>query len=380
MFGLALKNVTRQFSRSALATLGVAVGISFIIILVSVSQGMEKNVESTVGKMQGITVIKKGSIPILAKLDYNYVNQLEKIPGVNVAIPDVLVVIGLIDDKSSHEFSSIEHYQAVGMDIERMINSHGEGMYSARITKGRFLKNNNEQSVVIGKNIADDFNKDVGEKIKVNTMTFTIQGIYSSGSRMVDNTIVMPLKYAQELRGFSSSTISLIMIDPKDPLIATRLAKTIEATFPELTAYSAEEFAKESASVLSTIRTFTWVISAIAALVGGIGVANTMLMSVIEKTKEFGVLKAIGWKNTDVMKLVLYESVVVTLFGAFFGILIGTFVVYFVIPLFITLPTSIDLMLIIQATAFSLVLGFIGALYPVYMVSSMSPLEAFRQD
>jgi len=380
MLGLAVKNVTREFSRSVLATLGISVGIAFIIIMVSVSRGMEQNVASAVGKMQGITVIKKGSIPLIARLDYDYVSLLEKMPGIKVAIPNVLVVPGLIDDKSSHEFSDIEHYQAVGMDIERVLESHGEGMYSARIVDGRFLKSNSEQSVALGKTIAEDFDKKVGGKIKVNTITFTIVGIFSSGGQMVDNTIVMPLKYAQELRGFSSSTISMIMVDPDNPLIATKLAKTIEARFPELKAYSGEEFAKESATMLSTIQTFTWVISAIAALVGGIGVANTMLMSVIEKTKEFGVLKAVGWKSTDVMKLVFYESLVVTLFGAFFGIMIGIFAVYFVTPFFITLPKLVDLTLILQASAFSLVLGFIGALYPVHMVSSMSPLEAFRQD
>ena len=380
MLGLAVKNVTREFSRSVLATLGISVGIAFIIIMVSVSRGMEQNVASAVGKMQGITVIKKGSIPPIARLDYDYVSLLEKMPGIKVAIPNVLVVPGLIDDKSSHEFSDIEHYQAVGMDIERVLESHGEGMYSARIVDGRFLKSNSEQSVALGKTIAEDFDKKVGGKIKVNSITFTIVGIFSSGGQMVDNTIVMPLKYAQELRGFSSSTISMIMVDPDNPLIATKLAKTIEARFPELKAYSGEEFAKESATMLSTIQAFTWVISAIAALVGGIGVANTMLMSVIEKTKEFGVLKAVGWKSTDVMKLVFYESLVVTLFGAFFGIMIGIFAVYFVIPFFITLPKLVDLTLILQASAFSLVLGFIGALYPVHMVSSMSPLEAFRQD
>jgi len=380
MLGLAVKNVTREFSRSVLATLGISVGIAFIIIMVSVSRGMEQNVASAVGKMQGITVIKKGSIPPIARLDYDYVSLLEKMPGIKVAIPNVLVVPGLIDDKSSHEFSDIEHYQAVGMDIERVLESHGEGMYSARIVDGRFLKSNSEQSVALGKTIAEDFDKKVGGKIKVNSITFTIVGIFSSGGQMVDNTIVMPLKYAQELRGFSSSTISMIIVDPDNPLIATKLAKTIEARFPELKAYSGEEFAKESATMLSTIQAFTWVISAIAALVGGIGVANTMLMSVIEKTKEFGVLKAVGWKSTDVMKLVFYESLVVTLFGAFFGIMIGIFAVYFVIPFFITLPKLVDLTLILQASAFSLVLGFIGALYPVHMVSSMSPLEAFRQD
>jgi len=380
MLGLAVKNVTREFSRSVLATLGISVGIAFIIIMVSVSRGMEQNVASAVGKMQGITVIKKGSIPLIARLDYDYVSLLEKMPGIKVAIPNVLVVPGLIDDKSSHEFSDIEHYQAVGMDIERVLESHGEGIYSARIVDGRFLKSNSEQSVALGKTIAEDFDKKVGGKIKVNSITFTIVGIFSSGGQMVDNTIVMPLKYAQELRGFSSSTISMIMVDPDNPLIATKLAKTIEARFPELKAYSGEEFAKESATMLSTIQAFTWVISAIAALVGGIGVANTMLMSVIEKTKEFGVLKAVGWKSTDVMKLVFYESLVVTLFGAFFGIMIGIFAVYFVTPFFITLPKLVDLTLILQASAFSLVLGFIGALYPVHMVSSMSPLEAFRQD
>lgn len=375
MYRFALNNLTRRPFRTGLTIFGISIGISLIVVLVSVSLGLESEMSGIIGKMQGIIVLQKGAVDdSVSVVDKNRQLDLEKISGVYNVIPYITGMPEKVEDVTG-ELSAI-----MGVSVSDNKKSRAGGVWATRVIAGRFLKDDYEQAVVLGKTLADKFNKKVGEKIKINDKEYLLVGIVTTGSELTDIVIITPLSLARVILGFSQDMVSMFYVEPETPEISEKLSIQINSQFPDITAKSTDEYSKEYASLFGTITTFTWLISAIAAIVAGVGIANTMLMSVIEQTKEFGVLKAVGWYDKDVMYLVFAETILLSLFGGIIGLLLGSSVVYFVIPLFIKLPQVINLQLVIQSIGFSLALGFFGALYPVYRVSLMLPTEAFREE
>ena len=115
--------------------------------------------------------------------------------------------------------------------------------------------------------------------------------------------------------------------------------------------------------------------SSIAVFVAGIGILNTMLMSVLERTKEFGVLKAVGWTEEDIIVLVLSESFLLGVIGAIIGTLSGAIVVE-IAKHYLGIPMAISTNLVIYAWCFSIIVGVLGGIYPAWRASKLDPIEA----
>jgi putative ABC transport system permease protein len=134
---------------------------------------------------------------------------------------------------------------------------------------------------------------------------------------------------------------------------------------------------------LSSIDTASWAISLLAILIGGIGVINTMVMSVYERTREIGVLKAVGWKDKRILTMIMGESLVLTIFAALIGIIMGVVAVNlillspsvggFIKPVYSPLT-------FIKGFGVAILVGLIGGLYPAYRASRLSPTEALRYE
>ena len=130
---------------------------------------------------------------------------------------------------------------------------------------------------------------------------------------------------------------------------------------------------------MGSLRLLVGAVAAIAAIVAGVGILNTMLMSVVERFKEIGALKAVGWTNNDIMKMILYESALIGIFGGILGILAGIFVAGSIESL-AGLTTAVGVGLILQAFLFALFIGVFAGLYPAYAASKMDPVEALRAE
>jgi putative ABC transport system permease protein len=178
--------------------------------------------------------------------------------------------------------------------------------------------------------------------------------------------------------------VSMIFVKLDKHADLEEVTKMIDKTYPDelVTIKTIEDFNKVNKG-LETIDTASWAISLLAILIGGIGVVNTMIMSVYERTREIGVLKAVGWKNRRIMSMILGESLVLTLIAFLIGLIIGVTAVEMLLKLpsmggFITPVYSIDLFM--KALGIAIFVGVLGGLYPAYRASHLSPTEALRYE
>lgn len=352
-----------------------------IISLVSVSEGIQSTFQETMSKMQGIYVMEKGAIDqIFSQVDESYADKLAQLRGVREVSPEVFGMASSIEgeDVEVRIGGGMPSGTTIGLYPESYENLKTAG-YSTNIVEGRFFRSNSETGkVVLGRTIAEDYNKRVNQRFTINGEDFKIIGVFDSGSKMIDRIMVMHIDDARDLFNLPEDIVNDFLVDPDNPSRADELAEYIDRKFSELQANSAQEFAKQFGEAFSTISLFTLIISSIAAIVGGLGIANTMLMSVVERTKEIGVLKSVGWYSWDVLKLILFESIIISLIGLVLGFFMGWFVSFYVLPNFLNITPVINSEILLIATSFSIGLGIFGGVYPAYKAATMSPLNAFR--
>jgi putative ABC transport system permease protein len=380
MIKIAFRNLWVKKSRTILAIIGLLIAVTGVISLISLSAGIRHNVMSVITQMKGVRVLQADTFDeIWSRLDIKYVKKLESLPEVKVALPLIYGIASGIEEKSTKTFQgfmSMVFYIGVDPAKQQLVSSGST--YNPDIKKGRHLLPTDKYSCVIGKTVADKYNKRVGDTIKFNDHKFRIVGIYETGTFMMDSGIFIPLSVARELSGMDKDVISTIYLEPYNPKLSDKLAKKIDFMYPDLDATSMGSTQKIN-QILTNIDIFFLSISLIAVFVGGIGVLNTMLMSVLERTKEFGILRAIGWRRKDLMKMVLAESLLLSLISAALGILLGVAVVY-VIRLFTTFKPLVDASVVFTALIIAIILGLFGGLYPAWRASKLDPIEAIRSE
>lgn len=393
MYFIAYKSLLRRKSRTVLAAAGIALGIMLVVVLTSISLGMTERTKEFTLAMTGETeVIQKNMRSLsLSEIDKDIVDTIKKIPGADIATPRVyenIEISGFRAGASSMHFGGRGGggLTLVGIDpsMEKII-----GSFPTQIVKGTLFRKGSSKVAVIGTGIADPLNKDIGDTITVifdkeedgidenDKHDFKVVGIYETGSALTDNRVVVSLEEAQKIKGLKSTQVSTIAVQI-EPQLVDSVARKIKLRVKDVDIGSRAAMLERITEFSSQMSLMTFLIGAIAALIGGIGVANTMIMSVIERTREIGVLRATGWYKLDVLKLIMFESILVSVLGTLGGIGIG-------ILILITIPSAfqemfqpvLDYDLLVRIFLFGLSLGVVGGLYPAMRAANMSPVEAF---
>jgi putative ABC transport system permease protein len=380
MIKIVLKNMMRRKLRTALATLGIILGVTMLVSIVSISAGLTQQTTESLGKLQGIRVIKGSSMFRMAteNIPTSYMDEIRAISGVEAVAGQVEVRISSIEGPLGMGFNLASMMMSI-LGVEPSEMAVISSSYSASLTEGRDLDSGDRYSCVIGQGIADDYNKRVGSIIEVNGVDFRVVGIYETGASMIDSQVVVPIDIARDMSGIPDDMLSTIQVDPDNPEDAERLSRKIELRLDDVDASTQQEFSEDIGELLGMMTAVQWLFSSIAAIVGGIGVMNTMIMSVMERTREFGIMKAVGWTNRDVMKNVLMESVVIGTVGGVVGLFLGSLGAR-AINLMVNLPATVTFELAAQSFAFAVVLGAVGGLYPAYRASKLNPIEALRYE
>lgn len=389
--------------RTFLTILGVVIGISSVISLLNLGQAAQKYIENSVSSIGTslITIIpgrignamSGGTALDALSSSFFTFDEIKEL----MAAPRLF--INGISTEATRQFTI--QYQ----NNSKTNNITGEyGDYwqvrAIEIQSGRALtQKDNEQLAkvaVVGPNMVDKvFNGEdpLGKKFKVNNQTFTVVGMTktrgSNGFQNLDEVVIIPLTtYQKYLTGDTTlRTVYASATDPKyiqlgQDELATNLAR-IKNIKPgqsnPFTVTSSQQALSIITSITDVFTLFLAAIGAISLLVGGIGIMNIMFVTVKERTREIGLRKALGAKNTDILWQFLSEAVTVTLLGGIIGTILGISLT-FVITSIAGLPFIVDFTSITLAVGVSVAIGLIFGIYPAWQAAKLNPIDALRYE
>lgn len=375
MIKLSFLNLFRRKTRTFLAVLGIAIGVAAILCLVSVVDGVYVEFNNVLSQFQGIFVMEEGAADQpFSQIDESYADKIRSFPEVKSVIREIWIIPEKIDGESVglQGLSAISVY---GLDIAESNRSGGAG-WTTELESGSSLQSNDNGQVLLGAKLAEDFDKFVGSKIKINDKNFRVKGIFQGNSELIENVIAMNLDDARELGNIPSGKVSSFTVALHDPSKDKRVKEIIEFRFGEdLQAFTTSDFSEQFGSVLGNFRLLVFFIAGISAIVAGVGIANTILMSIFERYKEIGALKAVGWTKGNIIKMIMYESLAIGVIGGIAGLSLG-FIADIILNLLFGLNYAITPPLVMQAFGFAVLIGIIAGIYPSWRASSLDPVEA----
>jgi putative ABC transport system permease protein len=388
-FALAAKNLLRRRGRTMLTVLGVAIAISVLFSLLALNSGYEKELNKEVNSLgvhilavpkgcpyEAASLIMHGGVipKYLSDSDYRNVST---IPGVELAAPMLL-----------HQFMKKD--EKTGVSTPHII--YGINMEETRKLKpwwtveGRFFSDNETSVMLVGRDLADKENLSVEQVLPVGPKkeNFTIVGILDRTGDQDDQFHFFPLKEAQRVFN-KQGMITTIAVKVGDVSRIVAVSQEMEK-IPDIQVVTMTQIMGTIMNLAGSARSLLLTVIAIALIISAFGIINTLLMSVNERTREFGMMKAIGASGLDIARTVLAETVFITLLGGILGTVaavVGSSIIEsFVKGLLPYSPggslISYSPELVVFALGFSVLLGLVCGIYPAVKSSRLSPMEAIR--
>lgn len=389
---VALTSVWNNKMRSFLTMLGIIIGISSVIVLVGMGQGTQKQISDQIEKLGTnlITVNLTGNRT--TTITDEELADLKTMPGIKEIAPALSQ--GNINIKSGDKSSTTT--------LEASTPNYSE-IRKLTIDSGRFITQNDIDNrynvLVIGSETAQTIfgsTKAVGEKMYVNGIEFSIIGVLksegTSSTGSSDDRIIVPLSTGERLMDTANVKSFYIEAESKDKVdtAMSYLQLFLNKKFKIRSGSSASTNTNSYYRVMSqtnildtansTNNSMTAMLAGIAAIsliVGGIGIMNIMLVSVIERTREIGTRKAIGAKRRTILMQFLIEAASVSGLGGIIGVLLGYLGSYFGQSIFGT-TILVSNNIVIAAFVFSILVGVIFGIYPANKASKLNPIDALR--
>jgi putative ABC transport system permease protein len=391
--------------RSFLTILGVVIGIAAVIILMSVGKGATASILSNFSSL-GANMITisggatssggvRGGIGSANTLTYEDAKAIEAnitdITGVAPTSASGMQVIA----GSQNMFVQVTGITPSYLDVYNISIAEGD-------TISQYDLDRKTKVALIGPTVSETLFSDsdpVGQKIRMNNIMYTIIGKLTSQGQSFsssDNRILIPLTTLQSLNARSVTTsgehiVSSIVVQAANKDAIASVKEQITFLLEErhkIAVGATDDFTLTSTdqiteSITSSMATLTYLLGAIAGislLVGGIGVMNIMLVSVMERRREIGIRKALGAKERDIWGQFLIDSALLTLTGGIIGIGIGVGGAYLVSRLNLGITTLVTSDIVILAVAVSVGIGLFFGFYPAWQGSKMDPIQALRSE
>ena len=375
-----LRNLFQRKVRTGLSMLGVSVSVAGVVALISVSKGLRTSIDSHMASTGAtLTVFSRDA----ADLAFSQVKE-----------SDAKIIAGLegVQNVSRANFTAVmsprvgEGHKTVPLLFlfGRHFDEPVIEQYREALTDGRMPAAPHE--VLAGAIVAEQIGFRVGDRLPIFRATYSgieeyeIVGIYNAeinwenGGLVIDASIVQ-----QKLNQTDSHPILFVYTDREH---ADAVQARIEERLPHLVAMPAGKFTDRFSTQMEWLDEFTYIITAIALIVGVLGVLNTMMMSVTERTREIGTLRALGWSRGLVVRTILAEGVLLSLVGGAIGLALGVLGTEALVAWFSTayLEATYETITFVQGGTVALLVGVVATLYPAMRAADLRPVEALRYE
>jgi putative ABC transport system permease protein len=351
---LVWRNLLRRPARTALTATGVGLGVALIVALLAITSGVHRTAQDLIHIGRSDFGVFQGDVSDITRslLPESLASSIGREPGV----ADVAKV-KLLVDRGRLLFG----LDATGFAYRRLVLLRGRG-----------------GGVLAG----DHSGKDVGDRVRVGRRTFVVGGVYHSGDHFEDLGFVLPLRTLETIarRPGEITTLGVVV---KLGHNANTVARRIERRYPGTVAVTEPGQAIKVDTSSRLIVSTGWIISILALIVGGIGVTNTMAMSVFERIREIGTLRAVGWRTRRIAAMIVCEALGICLFALGVGCGLGVLAA----EVFVAHSALSDLIspaftagTFAWGLAFALGVGMLGAAYPTWRAIRLAPITALRRE
>ncbi|MDA8436602.1 MAG: ABC transporter permease [Actinomycetales bacterium] len=397
---LALRRLRTNPLRTALTTLGVVIGVASLVALIGVGEGTQTAITNQIAGLgtnllsvnAGGSVVGgiRGAAGSASTLTVDDATAIAALPGVTAVAPEMSVANAVVVDGRTNTTTSMTGTTPAEATVRNYQVQTGTFISDLAVEKGLRV-------AVLGPTTVASLNRTpeaiVGQTVTINGIPFTVVGVTQpkggAGFTNPDDAVFAPISAVQS-RFTGASTLRTIGVSLTDPAQLAYVESEIQSLLryrhqlassasDDFTMVSQDQLLSVASTTTATIRNFLIGIAAIALVVGGIGIANTMLVSVRERVREIGTRKAIGARRRDIGRQFLVEAVIVTLGGAVVGVLLGI-VVTGAVGSAVNVPASPTLAGIALAFGSALLVGVVAGYWPARQASRLDPVEALRYE
>ncbi|MEK6967127.1 MAG: ABC transporter permease [Nanoarchaeota archaeon] len=409
-FRLALNILLHSKLRSWLTIIGIVIGVAAIVAIVSIGEGAQANVQD---RLSGLGADLITVSPGFDRASGGFggfggggASDSATVKAKNLTIKDVqvikstegiLFVNGVVSGRADVSFLA----ETASLSVQGVDPLAWSNMETTELEAGRYLNPGDTNAIVIGNRVAHSTFKQplvVNRDVTITGGLFKIVGILkASGTGGEDNRIFMPITQARNaITDASKDRLDSITIKVSNADFVDQISSEIDSNLmnsrhltnktKDFTVTSSKATLERVQSVTQTFTLFLGAIAAVSLLVGAVGIANTMFTSVLEKTKEIGIMKAIGARNSDIMAIFLLNSALVGFVGGILGISLGA-AISGVLPNLLSgslpggsLKTVIPISLLVESLLISVGIGMIAGAIPAYRASKLKPVDALRYE
>lgn len=370
---LIVKNLARRPARTCLTLMALSSAIGAVVALLGIASGFTRSFEAVyTAHAVDVVVSRQGTADRLSSsVDQNFV---EKIGG----LPDVSRCSGVLLETLSIEEAGIFGIPSLGIEPSSWL------LDDYRMEQGQRFAKGERKSVLLGTHLAQRMNAKRGETIRLFDEPYKIAGVFESSSTWENGSMVLPLRQLQELtdRIGQVTYVNVKLEPPMSAAKAESAIREIQGLDPRLLALATDDFVA-SDTRMQLAGGMAWMTSVIALAIGAIGTLNTMMTSVFERTREIGILRAIGWPKWRVVSMILAESCGLALLSSFLGIALAMATVWLLSQAPAAkgiLSPSIDARTLLHGISLAIGIGVLGAMIPAWRAAQLLPTEAFRDS
>ncbi len=394
MIRIVFTNLLQNKLKVLLTSIGIIVGTVTIVMVIAIGRGGEEEVQKQFSGLSAETVYVNLDYMKIGMMDYADIPKLttehmEQILEESTTLKGAYLrgdTYGEVQMGGKKEYLPVSGVTESYAEVSNLNTQFGESIVESDVEEGTYV-------AVIGEGLAKKYFANpedaVGSTLTIGNKTYTIIGVLErKGDGLQglnpDDTVFIPYKTAQESLFIDTDIPQIVALAKDLPSVKKamfEIQSTLNYVLDDGSIYSLEDAGSRIQAATQSAGTMNVLLISMASIVfvvGGIGIMNVLFLSIKERTKEIGILKALGSSKEEILLQFLLESVTISLFGGIMGVLLS----YFLMPLmkYFNTPVSPSLMGQVIAIGFAVVTGTIFGIYPAYQASQLKPIEALSYE